>query len=116
MPRKPKAPGESCYIRDASDFERLVRPARHYRLRLYVAGTNPYSFHAIENVRQLCDEVLPGRVELEVIDLYQKPELAKRDHVVAAPSLIKIAPLPRQIIIGDLSNRKRVLLGLGIAA
>lgn len=114
--RKKKPAAASCFIRDDADFRRLLRPARRYRLRLYVAGTNPNSFHAIEGIRQLCDEVLPGRVELEVIDLYQQPELAKRDHVVAAPSLIKIAPLPRQMIIGDLSDRKRLLLGLGISA
>ena len=113
--RKNKRVGNSRFLRGEDDFQRLLRPARRYRLRLYVAGTNPNSFHAIEHLRQLCDEVLPGRVELEVIDLYQQPELAKRDRIIAAPSLIKIAPLPRQMIIGDLSDRKRLLFGLGIS-
>jgi circadian clock protein KaiB len=85
-----------------------------YRLRLYVAGTNLNSFHAIECLRLLCDELLPSKVQLEVIDLYQQPELAKRDDIIAAPALIKISPLPRRMFIGDLSDRKRLLMGLGI--
>lgn len=105
---------KSCEIRGAADFDRLLRPARRYRLRLYVAGTNPNSFSAIQSLRQLCDEVLPGRVELEVIDLYQQPELATRDHIIAAPALVKISPLPRRMFIGDMSDQRRLLLGLGI--
>ena len=112
-PKKNKG-SNSCQIRSAEDFERLLRPARRYRLRLYVAGNNQNSFHAIQTLRLLCDEILPGRVDLEVIDLYQQPELAKRDHIIAAPALIKISPLPRRMFIGDLSDQKRLLLGLGI--
>jgi circadian clock protein KaiB len=111
-PRKSR--GQPYEIRGPDDFDRLLRPARHYRLRLYIAGTNQNSFHAIECLRQLCDDVLPGKAELEVIDLYQQPELAQRDHIIAAPCLIKLSPLPRRIFIGDLSNRKQLLLGLGI--
>ena len=114
MGPKKKRGSKTCEIRCAEDFERLLRPARRYRLRLYVAGTNLNSFHAIQCLRQLCDEVLPGRVELEVIDLYQQPELAKRDHIIAAPALIKLFPRPRRMFIGDLSDQKRLLLGLGI--
>lgn len=104
----------ACELRSPRDFDRLLRPASHYNLRLYVAGTNLNSFRAIQGVRQLCDEVLPGRVTLEVVDLYQQPTLAKRDHIIAVPALIKISPLPRRVLIGDLSDRERVLLGLGI--
>jgi len=102
-------------LRSRQDFEHLLRPAQSYRLRLYVAGTNLNSFRAIENVQQLCGKILPGRVSLEVIDLYQQPLLAKRDHIIAVPALIKIQPRPRRMFIGDLSDRKRVLIGLGIA-
>ena len=110
-----KNPGaKSCEIKAAADFDRLLKPARRYRLRLYVAGTNQNSFIAIQSLRQLCDEVLPGRVELEVIDLYQQPELASRDHIIAAPALIKISPLPRRMFIGDMTNQRRLLTGLGI--
>ena len=112
-PKKKREP-KSRELRCAKDFDRLLQPARRYRLRLYVAGTNLNSFHAIQCLRQLCDEVLPGRVALEVIDLYQQPELAKRDQIIAAPALIKLSPLPRRMFIGDLSDQKRLLLGLGI--
>lgn len=105
---------KSCDLRGPEDFDRLLQPARHYHLRLYIAGTNPNSFRAIENVRLLCGEVLSGRVALEVVDLYQQPKLAKRDHIIAVPALIKILPRPRRVFIGDLSDRKRLLLGLGI--
>lgn len=107
-------PRKTFEVRSAEDFDRLLRTARHYRLRLYVAGTNLNSFRAIQSVRQLCEEVLPGRVTLEVVDLYQQPKLAKRDHIIAVPALIKISPQPRRMLIGDLSDRERVLLGLGI--
>jgi circadian clock protein KaiB len=112
-----KKPGlrKSCEIRSADEFDRLLRPARNYRFRLYVAGTNQNSFHAIKSLRRLCEEVLPGRVELEVVDLYQQPNLAKRDQIIAVPALVKISPLPRRVLIGDLSDRERVLDGLGIA-
>ena len=114
MGPKKKRESKSRELRCAKDFDRLLQPARRYRLRLYVAGTNLNSFHAIQSLRQLCDEVLPGRVALEVIDLYQQPELAKRDQIIAAPALIKLSPLPRRMFIGDLSDQKRLLLGLGI--
>jgi circadian clock protein KaiB len=114
--RKKNRAARSCEIWAAADFDRQLRPARRYRLRLYVAGTNQNSFVAIQSLRQLCDEVLPGRVELEVIDLYQQPELATRDHIIAAPALIKVSPLPRRMFIGDMSDRRRLLLGLGIQA
>lgn len=89
-------------------------PASGYRLRLYVAGNNLNSFLAIKNLRQLCTEFLSGRADLEVVDLYQQPQLARRDRVVAAPALIKLAPAPRRIFIGDMTDTRRILSGLGI--
>ena len=86
-------------------------PAR-YTLRLFVAGTTAHSLRAIENLRRICDAYLAGRVDLEIVDIYQHPELAGRHQVVAAPTLVKVLPLPLRRIIGDLSEEQRVLRGL----
>jgi circadian clock protein KaiB len=85
-----------------------------YLLRLYVTGTTPQSLHAIANVKKICEEHLQGRYELEVIDLYQQPQLAQGEQIIAAPTLIKKLPLPLRRIIGDMSNAERVLVGLDL--
>jgi circadian clock protein KaiB len=85
-----------------------------YSLRLYVTGQTPRSAASIRNLRDVCDEYLEGRFELQVIDLYQHPELAKEAQVVAAPTLIKRLPLPLRKLVGDLSDKREVLLGLDI--
>ena len=85
-----------------------------YVLRLYVTGMTARSARAVDNLRTICDEHLEGRYDLEVIDIYQQPALTKREQIVAAPTLIKILPLPIRRLIGDLSNRQRVLLGLDL--
>lgn len=85
-----------------------------YVLRLYVAGVTPNSLRAIANLKHLCEELLQGRYTLEVIDLYQQPELAEGEQIVAAPTLIKELPLPLRRVIGDMSNRERVLVGLDL--
>jgi circadian clock protein KaiB len=85
-----------------------------YSLRLYITGQTPRSAASIRNLREVCGEFLEGRFELQVIDLYQQPELAKEAQVVAAPTLIKKLPLPLRRLVGDLSNRKEVLLGLDL--
>jgi len=87
-----------------------------YVLRLFVTGMTARSSRAVENVRTICDEVLPNRYELKVIDVYQQPALAARDQIIAAPTLIKTLPLPQRRIIGDMSNRQRVLEGLTLPA
>ena len=86
----------------------------NYILRLYITGTTHRSALAITNLKKICDEYLEGRYELEVIDLYQKPFLAKDEQIIAAPTLIKKLPLPFRRIIGDMSNKEKVLLGLDI--
>ena len=83
-------------------------------LRLYVTGMTPRSIRAVENVRTICEEHLHGRYQLEVIDVYQQPTLAKGEQIIAAPTLIKKLPLPLRKIIGDMSNTERVLLGLDL--
>ena len=90
--------------------------SERYVLRLYVAGMTPRAGRAIENVRAICDQHLEGRYDLEVIDVYQQPVLAKGKQIVAAPTLIKELPLPLRRIIGDMSNTDRVLLGLDISS
>ena len=97
-------------------FEQAARtpPAERYVLRLYVTGLTPRSARAVGNLRAICDEYLEGRYELEVIDIYQQPVLTRGEQIVAAPTLIKKLPLPMRRIIGDMSNRERVLLGLDL--
>jgi len=86
----------------------------HYRLRLFVTGSTPKSTRAIQNIRALCEERLHGRYELEVIDIYQHPELARPEQIVVTPTLVKKLPLPFRRIIGDLSDKERVLVGLDL--
>jgi circadian clock protein KaiB len=85
-----------------------------YVLRLYVGGASPKSLEAVRNIKNICDENLRGRYELEVVDIYQRPERAGRDQVVAAPMLVKQLPLPLRRLIGTLSNTRQVLLALGL--
>lgn len=85
-----------------------------YDLRLYVAGTRAASLRAVANIKQICERYLPGRYRLDVVDLYQQPARAKEDDVVAAPTLVMNEPGPIRRIVGDLSDERRVLAGLGI--
>jgi len=97
-------------------FERAAQalPAERYILRLYVTGMTARSARAVKNLLAICDEYLEGRYELDVIDIYQQPVLTKGEQIIAAPTLIKKLPLPMRRIIGDMSNRERVLLGLDL--
>jgi len=88
--------------------------AAHYQLRLFVSGTTPRFARAIQDIRALCEEKLQNRYELEVIDIYQHPELVKPEQIVVTPTLVKKLPLPVRKIIGDLSDNDRVLVGLDI--
>lgn len=85
-----------------------------YVLKLYVAGQSPKSVKAVANIKKICEENLQGRYELEVIDLYQQPQLAQGEQIIAVPTLIKKLPPPLRRIIGDMSNAERVLVGLDI--
>ncbi|MGI4748436.1 MAG: circadian clock KaiB family protein [Janthinobacterium lividum] len=84
-------------------------------LRLFVAGNTIRSRLAIENLRRICAEHLDDRVDLEVVDIHQQPELAEYHQIIAVPTLVKLRPLPVRRIIGDLSETRRVLLGLELA-
>jgi circadian clock protein KaiB len=83
-----------------------------YFLRLYVAGANARSRHALRRVFQLCEEKQKDNYELEVIDVYQQPELARQDQIVATPTLVKFLPLPVRRYIGNLSDTNGLFAGL----
>lgn len=85
-----------------------------YILRLYVAGQTPKSIAAISNLKRICREHMKGRYRIHLIDLMAKPHLAKQDHVVALPTLVRRLPVPLRKIIGDLSNTTKVLVGLDL--
>lgn len=85
-----------------------------YILKLYVAGQAPKSVNAIANIKRICEEHLQGRYQLEVIDLYQQPQLALGEQIIAVPTLLRKLPTPLRRIIGDLSNIERVLVGLDL--
>jgi circadian clock protein KaiB len=97
-------------------FKRAVtkRKNEHYLLRLYVTGMTPQSSRAVTNIKKICEEFLKDRYDLQVIDLYQQPNLAKGEQIIAAPTLIKKLPLPLRRVVGDLSNTDRVLVGLDL--
>lgn len=88
--------------------------AARYCLRLFITGTTPNCARAIKNIRAICEANLPGQYDLEVIDIYQDPEQAKPEQIIATPTLVKKLPIPSRRIIGDLSDSERVLIGLGI--
>ncbi|MHB8780673.1 MAG: circadian clock KaiB family protein [Candidatus Geothermincolia bacterium] len=85
-----------------------------YVLRLYVSGMTRRSLEAIENIKRITDKSLAGRYQLEVIDIYQQPELVKEEQIIAAPTLVKKLPLPLRRIIGDMSDEERVLVALDL--
>lgn len=98
-------------------FEAAAKAApkeSRYVLRLYVAGMTPKSAAAIRNVTAICEEHLKDRYELEVIDIYQQPTLAKGEQIIAAPTLIKKLPQPLRRFIGDMANKDRILVGLDL--
>lgn len=88
-----------------------VSSRKPWDLRLYVAGQTPKSLTALANLKKLCEEHLPGRYRIEVVDLLKHPQLAAGDQIVAIPTLVRKLPTPIRKIIGDLSNLERVLVG-----
>ena len=83
-----------------------------YLLRLYVAGLTPKAVRAFENLKQICEEHLANRYQIEIVDLLENPRLAAGDQIVAVPTLVRRLPPPIKKIIGDLSDSERVLVGL----
>ena len=83
-----------------------------YELRLYLAGHSPKSVRAVENLRRACEEYLPGRYRIELVDLLENPQLARGDEIIAVPTLVRKLPEPVRNIIGDLSDTEKLLVGL----
>ncbi len=92
----------------------LPEPAAEFVFHLYVTGATPNSTRAVRNIKEICEQHLAGRYVLRIIDMYQQPQLAKEEQIIAAPTLVRQQPLPRRQLIGDLSNRATVLAVLGI--
>ena len=88
--------------------------AETWILRLYIAGQTPRSLRAVANIQRICAENLEGHYQLEVIDLYQQPQLAQGEQIIAVPTLIRRLPDPLRMVIGDMSNTERVLVGLDL--
>jgi len=91
-----------------------AREAAVYQLRLYVAGQTPKSLLAFTNLKQICEDHLQGRYQIEIVDLLENPQLAQGDQILALPTLVRRLPEPIKKIIGDLSNTERVLVGLDL--
>ena len=87
---------------------------KEYVLKLYITGVTRRSQRAVANLNEICKEHLTGRYDLEVVDIYQSPLTAKEADIVAVPTLVKQLPLPARRLIGDLSERGRVLLLLDL--
>jgi circadian clock protein KaiB len=83
-------------------------------LQLYVSGMSPKSMEAIENIKRLCDEHLNDAFELEIIDIYKNPEVASQQQIIFSPSLIKNLPLPKKTLVGNFSDKEKVIKALGI--
>lgn len=96
------------------DFELEDDGTIIWYLRLYITGRSAKSLNAIANLKKICDEYLPNRYEMEVIDLVAKPFLAEEAQIIAIPTLIRVLPEPIRRVIGDLSDREKVLLGLEV--
>ena len=87
---------------------------KSWDLRLYVAGQTPKSIAALANLKKICQEHLEDRYNIEIIDLVRNPQLARKDQILAIPTLVRNLPTPIKKIIGDLSNTEKVLLGLEV--
>jgi circadian clock protein KaiB len=106
-PENPESPAKLSTLEGPSDINR-------WELRLYVAGKTAKSMAALENLKKICEEHLPGQYEIEVVDLLVHPQLAKGDQIVAIPTLVRKLPEPIRKVIGDLSNTDRTLVGLQV--
>lgn len=112
---EPEETGAALTAMQRLEAAALSQQAPAYALTLYVAGNTPHSIRAIRSVRRLCAEHLVDCHELEIIDIYQQPELAEREGILAVPTLIRKEPLPVQKLVGDMTDLPRVMRGLGLA-
>lgn len=87
---------------------------KKYLLRLFITGSAPRSIIAVNNINGICRDYLDGNYELQIVDVYEKPELARTNQIIAIPTLIKVLPAPEKRIIGDLVHTQEVIAGLGL--
>lgn len=117
-PKKPARPAAAAKPSSAAKKPALRAEAagEFWTMRLYVAGQSPKSIAAISNLRRICDQHVPGRYAVEIVDLLRNPELARADQIVAIPTLVKKLPIPVRHIIGDLSATDRVVVSLELSS
>jgi circadian clock protein KaiB len=108
-----KRPGRKAVLRVVAAS---LEAAERWELRLYVAGHTPKSLAAFANLKEICETHLRGRYRIEIIDLLANPELARADQIVAIPTLVRRLPPPLRRIIGDLSNKRRALVGMELVS
>ena len=110
-------PERNSHHDSTEEFEHALKAVnrRRYVLRLFITGTTVRSSSAITNIRSVCEEYLKDRYDLIVVDIYQQPSMAQAQQIIAAPTLIKSEPSPRKLLVGDLSDRDKVLVGLDLA-
>jgi circadian clock protein KaiB len=96
-------------------WDHIGQAELQFELRLFIAGASANSVRAIENLRSICNEHVAGRYRLEIIDVHQERKLAEKEQIIALPLLIKRSPLPERRLIGDMSDKNKVLKGLGLA-
>ena len=109
-----KRPVLSTTERFEKALDRKAGRRAEYILRLYVAGSTPRSLQAISNLKRFCEENLPDEYQLEIIDIYKNPEAVREEDIIAAPTLIKKLPAPLRRFVGDLSNKEKLLVGMGL--
>lgn len=98
----------------AKPVQKVKDKEERWELRLYIAGNTTKSMTALSNLKKYCEEYLADRYTLEIIDLLVKPQLAAGDQILAIPTLVRKVPVPIRKIIGDLSNKEKVLVGLDV--
>jgi circadian clock protein KaiB len=110
--------GKGKFRNSTEAFEAALKrgPLRRakYILRLYITGSSARSLKAVQNLKKICDEHFPDDYDLEVIDIYKDPKAAREEQIIAAPTLVKKLPTPLRKFVGDLSNTKKILVGLDI--
>ncbi len=115
-PNQKSKKGRAKRVSSAGSLEKMLRGrgTEKYVLRLYVAGATRRSLAAITNIKKICQEHLQDICDLEIVDIYQQPTLAKGEQIIAVPTLIKKVPVPLRKFIGDMADREKILLGLDL--
>jgi circadian clock protein KaiB len=109
-------PTEHAHEDVTAEFEKSLTQVGEgqYVLRLYLTGSTSRSIQAVTAIKNLCEQYLKGRYDLEVVDLYQQPDRADTAQIIAAPTLVKELPLPLRRLVGDLTSPDRVLIALNL--